>query len=492
MKVLIVHKNKLIRGQELVYHKLLTFFDITKSNVSRLPFPGIKKKHVRIYKVDTHQGFVKVVYIKRSYKGLQMSSFINPKNANSDIQSIYKDYRKQIWNKRKKIMKVAAFVGGTQMVLQLPSYLNRKELDRQCLAHLLDVSQYLQKNAEVPQEFWITRSGDNSDSKAIWNALTQFYKHDKDRFKQAVQQYVPYYACKDIGLGKKLGSGAFGAVYLTQDAKKVVKVQYNCTAYVAELKAFYQLHGAKITPEIYDSFICKGKLTTSYYFVMEKMQGTLLDYLWPKLTLSNGTLRLDYNTIKEVLYELIRLSVILIARKYAHYDVHNDNIMFKMENDKLRLYLIDFGLSNKLDTELDTPVYVNTKVFPSKTPTDMGRICFMLYHMHRGISSKWKNWKSWYNEWQTIVSVALGDSPEFQKFVQNLHDSAFVITYDDPTRVQNNSNAYIQFGTTVGIYDSMGMANRQAFLDKTPNEHRMNSEYINNSAKLAAEIKFLK
>lgn len=140
---------------------------------------------------------------------------------------------------------------------------------------------------------------------------------------------------------KPLGRGLYGAVFLVKRDDKffALKEFHSCFAFRAEIVALAQLGEQSFVPTLYDSFVCLRGLRNTYSFVMEKLDGTLLDFVKEHI----GDTDVPASQLDALLGMLQGAEEVMRSIGMNNTDIHPGNVMFK---DEGRIWkLIDFGLA---------------------------------------------------------------------------------------------------------------------------------------------------
>jgi serine/threonine protein kinase len=143
---------------------------------------------------------------------------------------------------------------------------------------------------------------------------------------------------KNYKLGRLLGKGTYGAVYIGEsnvDSKRVaVKMQKttpeNASILLRELKSLQLADNSYITRYV-DSFLQHGKL----YITMEFVDGITLRHLASRF-------QLRYSTISAITTCILKALSHMHERRLMHRDVKGDNILVGKNGD---VKLADFGLA---------------------------------------------------------------------------------------------------------------------------------------------------
>jgi serine/threonine protein kinase len=93
-----------------------------------------------------------------------------------------------------------------------------------------------------------------------------------------------------------------------------------------------------VAPRSLGGFVCSERKTVYGMQVMQKLDGTLKDYLIENPITNNE------------LVKLMRVIQLLHDENVAHQDLHAGNIMYKKNNGEIKFYIIDFGKSYKYKT----------------------------------------------------------------------------------------------------------------------------------------------
>lgn len=151
---------------------------------------------------------------------------------------------------------------------------------------------------------------------------------------------------KDYIIKGRIGKGAFGVVKglcKKKNCKYIVKISSNNTTRqknlnLNEIAIYRRLKNKGITPKYHGSWECDNK----FYLILEKWDNTV-NYLLSKKT--------KINKNKEIQDQIYRLLNKLHKNKILHGDLHFGNFLYKKTKNKLKLALIDFGLSNNFNTK---------------------------------------------------------------------------------------------------------------------------------------------
>ena len=176
------------------------------------------------------------------------------------------------------------------------------------------------------------------------------------------------YKCfKNYKTSKKLGKGAFGEVSLAIKNKKkyaikVIKLfdpqikqkwertdEEDLNIFKEEVNTLKKTSKYKISPKIYDSYICKDGNKYLGFIVMDFLNGGTLGELF-----KNGEY-ITKNDIKNI-EKKIKL---LRKHKIIHNDLHANNIVYNInKKDERDFFIIDFGLSkHKKDIKITNDVF---------------------------------------------------------------------------------------------------------------------------------------
>lgn len=145
-----------------------------------------------------------------------------------------------------------------------------------------------------------------------------------------------------------IGRGSFGTVFsLKNHPNKVLKnidiTNYNISnsfgydslnMLVSEILIMEKLNNTNISPKLYDYFICSFQDKLILSIVQEKMDSSLRNWIQKGNTLNNLHKIQLINKTKQ----LHKLGIL-------HKDIHDDNILVNIVDNKINLYLADFGIS---------------------------------------------------------------------------------------------------------------------------------------------------
>ena len=178
--------------------------------------------------------------------------------------------------------------------------------------------------------------------------------------------------------GELLGQGAFGAVYLLEDKKKVLKI-INASNYIIpkekeienwgegvdqivnEIMSMKKLTDKKykISPDIHDYWISNKNNSLQVYIVMDYKGITLNKWLYEKK-----------RALKKEEIDMIDKNIEKMHKEgITHRDLHSDNILVEEENGKTKFFITDFGLSETKKTlfnKLKKGDYINWRPYLSE------------------------------------------------------------------------------------------------------------------------------
>ena len=179
------------------------------------------------------------------------------------------------------------------------------------------------------------------------------------------------YPKKDIlrmDITKKIGSGAYGNVYLLKNSENILKVlniktKKNKTIRPREIKNIFVIiyfmtkypKLLEIMPNISSfGFITENNMLKSFYLIMNNCGMELGKYLEENPNIST-------KEIFKIFLKIIKAVKMIHKRKILHRDIKPENIMVKLDkSDNIsKLYVIDFGFMGHLTLNL-------TKDFKSK------------------------------------------------------------------------------------------------------------------------------
>jgi len=145
-------------------------------------------------------------------------------------------------------------------------------------------------------------------------------------------------------IGRKIGSGSFGEVYLgvnththEEVAIKLEKVNTPHPQLLNESKLYRVLQG------------CVGVPSLHWYGVNENYNVMVLDLLGPSLEnlLSSCNRHFSIKTTLMLAYDLISRLEIFHAKSYIHRDIKPENFLIGLGAKANRVYLIDYGLARR-------------------------------------------------------------------------------------------------------------------------------------------------
>lgn len=176
---------------------------------------------------------------------------------------------------------------------------------------------------------------------------------------------------------KKIGSGSFGDVYLTERVKDnrifaaKVESRYKNPKLVIEYNIFTYLYntgfGAGL-PKVYTIL-----QTPEYNMMFMQLLGSSLDSMFKLYTD-----RFELPTVMQLALQLISLLERLHKFKYIHRDIKPGNFLIGESGDNSNIYIIDFGLSKK---------YINGGVhIPIKQNRSLvGTARYASINLHKGV-----------------------------------------------------------------------------------------------------------
>lgn len=150
---------------------------------------------------------------------------------------------------------------------------------------------------------------------------------------------------------KRLGSGTYGTVYQTT-GKRVIKAIRGVDESTFTQEALVQLKVQQAVPGSCPKIYDVGDLEEyeDYVIVMEQFDDT-----------ANKILAQTPAMIPDFLRQIARILQKLEPFQFNHRDFKSDNVMYKMEGDKIRFALIDFGFAC---ITVNGKKYAGTSYFP--------------------------------------------------------------------------------------------------------------------------------
>lgn len=153
-----------------------------------------------------------------------------------------------------------------------------------------------------------------------------------------------------------IGKGSFGTVFsLRNHPDKIVKTiditNYNISVefdynslnmLVSEILIMDKLNNTDISPKLYDYFICSSEDKLILCLIQEKMDSSLRDWIQKGNTLN------DSHKI-----QLIKKTKQLHKLGILHKDIHDGNILVNTIDNKVNLYLADFGISKTFENMIN-------------------------------------------------------------------------------------------------------------------------------------------
>lgn len=151
------------------------------------------------------------------------------------------------------------------------------------------------------------------------------------------------YVDSDYKKIKMLGKGGFGKVYLVENKKNGNKYAMKIYHRNAQKNAQIQFNNLlKLGQKCDKYFVCPHQIIIDGFNC-----AVLIEYLdgYQPLYYFVSTNRLEINQKVEIANELIKGLKILHSLGLAHGDIKDDNIMIKLDNNKIKIKYIDFGKS---------------------------------------------------------------------------------------------------------------------------------------------------
>lgn len=169
------------------------------------------------------------------------------------------------------------------------------------------------------------------------NDDNNIHKRDFEKLKQKYRILI------------RLGKGSFGSVYQIMDKETnhdyAVKVEDKSSRMRLkyEYDIYKNLENHKIggIPRIFDFF----KTKKSYYMIMQLLGDSLDQKMNDDPTLFN------LPTVLKLGINIIRILECIHNAGYLHRDIKPNNFLVGLNNDKQKLYIMDFGLSKKYITD---------------------------------------------------------------------------------------------------------------------------------------------
>lgn len=187
-------------------------------------------------------------------------------------------------------------------------------------------------------------------------------------FENKLEKYTPKnkqkYGCfKDYTFEKEIGRGAYGITYLVEkNNKKYLIKLINLEIYISdpwsdiheilrEINNHKEMSKLGVAPEFYGSYICDYENSPHVFIVMEYMtEGTLNDYLK------------DNKLTTELKNELNKKIKIMHSHGILHRDLHNSNILLTKKDNKIHIYVADFGKSITNEEHLKEQQSIDVKL----------------------------------------------------------------------------------------------------------------------------------
>ncbi len=205
---------------------------------------------------------------------------------------------------------------------------------------------------------------------------------------------------QDVGkykIGPLLGVGGMGEVYQATDSDgQVVAIKFLRTDYaddagaparfIREIRIMEALEHENIMP-IKGHGIVNG---TTLYYTMHLINGMSLSTLMQRKPLTPRTAWI-------ILEQLFRALEYGHSQKVVHRDIKPDNVFIERRDNKLHLYLGDFGLGKRTgidntlteaDSAIGTPHYMSPEAIMGEKPdarADIYSVCVLAYEMYLGV-----------------------------------------------------------------------------------------------------------
>jgi serine/threonine protein kinase len=142
---------------------------------------------------------------------------------------------------------------------------------------------------------------------------------------------------------KKIGSGSFGEVYLTEDKagnQYAAKIESN--AEKQRLKAEYNIYKKVLNnktilgiPRVYNYIE-----TTNYNILIMELLGKSLENIY-----DDNNRQINNSTIFKLALDMLRVIERFHSKGFIHRDIKPNNFLFNKNKPYCTLYLMDFGLS---------------------------------------------------------------------------------------------------------------------------------------------------
>ena len=147
-----------------------------------------------------------------------------------------------------------------------------------------------------------------------------------------------------IIVNRQLGKGGFGQLFLGRCIKDsnyiAIKVEENCTkSHLAlEFEIMKELQGGEGIPKIY-----RYKQGHKHNYLVMELLGKSLDKLF-----NDFHRNFSIKTVSQIAYQMVQRIEYVHSKNYIHRDIKPGNFLIgKNNNDKNKIYVIDFGLSKK-------------------------------------------------------------------------------------------------------------------------------------------------
>jgi len=245
--------------------------------------------------------------------------------------------------------------------------------------------------------------GDDAlDEEEAMQMVAAMLRHHKEKMSppkpgQPKLMSLPFKNLEEVFvLGKKVGQGGQGSVYLAMDKatkiERVVKMftKANANAPIGDIKDEFRLLKTLDHPKIqriYDIFEDRANV----YMISEPYNGGDLESLVPRATAAG--VRVTNRWLGRILLQVVQGVAYLHSRHVMHCDLKEPNAMItnRDQMDEPSIVVIDFGLADMMTTKkrrcAGTPGYIPPEVWTNELWTPKGDVfCLgvMIYQMFAG------------------------------------------------------------------------------------------------------------